>query len=55
MTVFNKSTGAVRVIDARETAPGRATRDMFHGDKNASRIGKKKYLLLYFCIPNEQF
>ena len=40
MTIYSKETGKVETLNARETAPGAATRDMYHGDAKASEKGK---------------
>uniref|UniRef100_A0A7E4VBZ7 Gamma-glutamyltranspeptidase 1 n=1 Tax=Panagrellus redivivus TaxID=6233 RepID=A0A7E4VBZ7_PANRE len=39
MTMYNRTTASCLVIDARETAPNAATRDMFHNDSAASKYG----------------
>jgi len=39
MLVYNKTSNNFTTIDARETAPGAATVDMFHGNSNISRKG----------------
>ena len=39
MTIYSKETGKVETLNARETAPGAATRDMYHGDAKASEKG----------------
>ena len=41
MTIYQKSTGKVDILNAREMAPSAATEDMFHGDPNLSLYGKK--------------
>ena len=45
MTIYSKQSGKIETLNARETAPGDATIDMYHGDAKASEKGK----LLYFC------
>jgi len=40
MTIYNKETGLVQTLDAREKAPEKASEDMFHGDPNKSQLGK---------------
>ena len=44
MTIYSKQSGKIETLNARETAPGDATIDMYHGDAKASEKGK----LLYF-------
>ncbi|XP_054274793.1 scoloptoxin SSD14-like [Macrosteles quadrilineatus] len=39
MTVYNHESKEAKVLDARETAPGAATRDMFAGKTSASQKG----------------
>uniref|UniRef100_A0A0N4ZWH7 Gamma-glutamyltranspeptidase 1 n=1 Tax=Parastrongyloides trichosuri TaxID=131310 RepID=A0A0N4ZWH7_PARTI len=41
MTFYNKTTKSCKVIDARETAPDAATRDMYKGDEFLSKYGYK--------------
>ena len=41
MTVYNKASGIVDTLDARETAPAAAKVDMFHGNPEASTKGKQ--------------
>lgn len=48
MTVYSASSGQVRVIDARETAPFGATKEMFDFNKNASQFGP-----LAVAVPGE--
>lgn len=40
MTIYDASTKEAHYIDARETAPSDATVDMYHGNPNASLLGK---------------
>ena len=40
MTIYQKSTGKVDTLIARERAPGAAHKDMFHGDSDLSVRGK---------------
>ena len=46
MTIFSKETGKVETLNARETAPGAATINMYHGDEKTSEKGN---LQLYCC------
>ena len=46
MTIYSKETGKVETLNARETAPGAATRDMYHGDAKASEKGKIHHINL---------
>lgn len=39
MTVYDPSTGVARCLDARETAPMAATRDMYAGRATLSQLG----------------
>jgi gamma-glutamyltranspeptidase/glutathione hydrolase/leukotriene-C4 hydrolase len=39
MTIYSKQTGKVETLNARETAPGNATTNMYHGDAKASEKG----------------
>uniref|UniRef100_A0A914P8M4 Uncharacterized protein n=2 Tax=Panagrolaimus TaxID=55784 RepID=A0A914P8M4_9BILA len=39
MTLYNQTTQKCLVIDARETAPGKSTQDMFHNDSAGSKYG----------------
>ena len=39
MTIYQKSTGKVQILNARERAPLKATEDMFHGDSQLSIYG----------------
>jgi len=48
MTVYQKDKGLVTSIDARETAPAKATVDMFHSDPSLSSSGA-----LSVAIPGE--
>lgn len=41
LTLYNKSTGEVWSLDAREIAPAAATEDMFHGDSALSQRGNQ--------------
>uniref|UniRef100_A0AC35UHK9 Gamma-glutamyltranspeptidase 1 n=1 Tax=Rhabditophanes sp. KR3021 TaxID=114890 RepID=A0AC35UHK9_9BILA len=41
MTIYNRTTQRANVIDARETAPASATKDMFKGDELLSKYGYK--------------
>ena len=40
MTIYIKNTGKVDTLNARETAPGAATENMYHGNADASGVGK---------------
>ena len=42
MTIYQKATGKVEILNARERAPLAATEDMFLGDPELSLYGKKK-------------
>jgi len=48
MTIYNKAEGTVRCLNARETAPGLATTDMFHGNSSLSSKGA-----LAVAVPGE--
>ncbi|XP_059154521.1 glutathione hydrolase 1 proenzyme-like, partial [Physella acuta] len=48
MTIYNRTTRLSTVIDARETAPAKATADMFAGDRSASAVGR-----LSIAVPGE--
>lgn len=39
MVYYNKAENKVYSVNAREMAPGAATEDMFHGDKEISQRG----------------
>ena len=47
MTIYSKETGKVETLNARETAPGAATKNMYHGDEKTSEKGK-----LQLCCSN---
>ena len=49
MTIYSKETGKVETLNARETAPGAATKNMYHGDEKTSEKGK----LQICCYNNE--
>lgn len=49
MTIYIKDTGEVETLNARETAPGAATQNMYHGNEKASEAGK---LLSLFTLRN---
>jgi gamma-glutamyltranspeptidase / glutathione hydrolase / leukotriene-C4 hydrolase len=40
MTIYNKTTGEVHTINAREHAPGAAFEDMFDGNSTMAQKGK---------------
>ena len=42
MTIYQKATGKVEILNAREKAPLAATEDMFLGDPELSLYGKKE-------------
>ena len=46
MTIFSKGTGKVETLNARETAPGAATKNMYHGDEKTSEKGTLQF---YSC------
>ncbi|CAL1536406.1 unnamed protein product [Lymnaea stagnalis] len=48
MTIYNRTTGMKTIIDARETAPEHATRDMFVDKPGASAVGN-----LSIAVPAE--
>ncbi|CAH1117469.1 unnamed protein product [Phaedon cochleariae] len=48
MTGYNKTTGEVWSLNARETAPAASSKDMFHGDSNLSLAGG-----LSVAVPGE--
>ncbi|CAG9833018.1 unnamed protein product [Diabrotica balteata] len=48
LTTFNKTTGEVWTMNAREVAPGRAHRDMYVDDPNSSKWGGKAV-----AVPSE--
>ena len=39
MTIYSKESGKIDTLNARETAPGNATINMYHGDAKASEKG----------------
>ena len=39
MTIFSKKDNKIETLNARETAPGAATEDMYHGDEKLSEKG----------------
>ena len=47
LSIYWKQSGKIETLNARETAPGNATIDMYHGDAKASEKGK---LLYAFCV-----
>ena len=51
MTIYSKETGKVETLNARETAPGAATINMYHGDEKTSEKGD---LQLYCCNHESQ-
>ena len=44
MTIYQKATGKVEILNAREKAPLAATEDMFLGDPELSLYGKKELI-----------
>ena len=51
MTVYNKASGMVDTLDARETAPAAAKVDMFHGNPEKSTLGQNIKHNKIFRIP----
>ena len=47
MTIFSKETGKVETLNARETAPGAATKNMYHGDEKTSEKGALQFYSCY--------
>ena len=39
MTIYSKENGKVETLNARETAPNAATKNMYHGDEKAAEKG----------------
>ncbi|CAG9862683.1 unnamed protein product [Phyllotreta striolata] len=39
LTMYNRTTGVVQILNSREIAPKAATKDMFKGNPDASRVG----------------
>ncbi|KJH52275.1 putative gamma-glutamyltransferase [Dictyocaulus viviparus] len=52
MTIYNKTTGTCYAIDARETAPAAARREMFINNSNGSKYGRVAWKDL--IIPSAQ-
>jgi len=48
MTIYDTKTGKASCLDARETAPGAATEDMFNGNSSLSQKGG-----LAVAVPGE--
>ena len=40
MTIYSKDSGKIETLNARETAPGAATENMYNGNAKASEKGK---------------
>ena len=57
MTIFSKETGKVETLNARETAPGAATKNMYHGDEKTSEKGTLQFYSCHhesrLCIHNQ--
>ena len=46
MTIFSKKDNKIETLNARETAPGAATEDMYHGDEKLSEKGTHISILI---------
>ena len=59
MTIFSKETGKVETLNARETAPGAATKNMYHGDEKTSEKGTLQFYSCHhesrLCIKQSNF
>ncbi len=54
LTIYTKSTGKVETLNARETAPGACTPDMFVGEPNVSGIRSviTEHIRFFFYIKS---
>lgn len=50
LTYYERSTGKAYTLDARETAPGAAYEDMYHGEGDLMQIGKRMQLTSLYKI-----
>ena len=46
MTIFSRQNNKIETLNARETAPGAATEDMYHGDEKLSEKGTHISILI---------
>ena len=50
MTIFSKKDNKIETLNARETAPGAATEDMYHGDDKLSEKGTHIIILILYAL-----